>query len=68
MCFFRSGLKEEIQAELMVGQFRTLSTLMDRALELEERSGAWKEGGVSKFLKGGGTFRFNPNSRVLGIP
>ena len=37
MCFCRSGLKEEIQAELMVGQFRTLSTLMDRALELEER-------------------------------
>ena len=67
MCIFLSGLKEEIQAELKVNQFRTLSAMMDKALELEERNGVWKGGGVSSFMKGGGSSRFNPTSRVLGI-
>ena len=67
MCIFLSGLKEEIQAELKVGQFRTLSAMMDKALELEERNGAWREGGVSKFVKGGGNNRVNPVYRAPGM-
>ena len=46
------GLKEEIRAELKVSQFRTLLAMMDKALELEERNRAWKEGGVGSFHKG----------------
>ena len=57
MCIFLSGLKEEIQAELKVGQFRTLSAMMDKALELEERNGASKEGRVSQFVRRGGSSR-----------
>ena len=45
MCVFLHGLKPEIQAELKVSQFRSLTTLMDKALELEERNLAWRERG-----------------------
>ena len=67
MCIFLSRLKEEIQAELKVGQFRTLSAMMDKALELEERNGAWREGGVSKFVKEGSNSRVNPMYRAPSI-
>ena len=36
MGIFLHGLKEEIWAKLKVNQFRSLNTLMDKALELEE--------------------------------
>ena len=67
VCIFLSGLKEEIQAELKVCQFRTLLAMMCKALELEERNGAWREGGVSKFVKGGGNSKVNPTYRASRI-
>ena len=66
MGIFLNGLREEIQAKLKVSQFWTLSTMMDKALELEERNLAWKEGGVGSFHKGLGHFKGVLPSRPLG--
>ena len=57
MCIFLHDLKPKMQAKLKVSQFRTLTALMDKASELEDRNMAWKEGGVENFPRGGGTFK-----------
>ena len=57
MCIFLHGLKPKIQAELKVSQFRSLTALMDKALELEERNQAWREGGIAGFPRGGCSFQ-----------
>ena len=62
-----NGLKEGIQTKLKVSQFWTLSTMMDEALELEERNLAWKEGGVGSFHKGLGHDKITSPSKPLGI-
>lgn len=67
MGIFLNELKEEIQAELKVSQFRTLSSMMDKALELEERNLAWKERGLGSFQKGLSHSKGILPSRPLGL-
>ena len=55
MGIFLYRLKSELQAEFKVGQFRSLTALMDKALELEERNLAWRDGGIRVFHRGGGS-------------
>ena len=54
MRIFLNKLKEEIQAKLKASELRTLSKLMDRALELGERHMAWRNGNVVIASKSGG--------------
>ena len=54
---FLNGLKNEIQAKLKVSQFRTLSALMYKVLELEVWNQARREGGIGMFNRWGGNFK-----------
>ena len=67
MGIFLNGLREENQAELKVGQFRTLAALMDKALELEERNLAWKEEGVGNFQRSGGVSKGVTSYKSSGL-
>ena len=55
MCIFLQGLKLKIQAEHKVSQFHSQTALTDKALELEERNHAWREGGIASLPRGVGS-------------
>ena len=67
MCIFLHGFKLEIQAKLKVSQFRSLTALMDKVLDLEDQNLAWKEGGKRHFPRGGGTFQGPTLPRAPGV-
>ena len=71
MCIFMNGLKKEVRAEMTVGEFRNLTAMMDRALELEQRNLAWVDAGVHPGMRGAGgpsrgpgPFRTQPSIRL----
>ena len=70
MCIFMNGLKKEVRAKMTVGEFRNLTAMMDRALELEQRNLAWVDAGVYPGIRGAGgpsrgpgPFRTQPSIR-----